>query len=60
MEVEARKVHFLGPDSDIKTVKSCKNAFMHLASIFELRPFAHNSESALLLKVRITPDNVSK
>jgi hypothetical protein len=30
MKVETRNVHFLGSDSDIKTVEPCENALMHL------------------------------
>jgi hypothetical protein len=29
MKVEAWNIHFLGSDGDVKTIKSCENAFMH-------------------------------
>jgi hypothetical protein len=41
MKVEARDVHFLGPDGNVQTVESCKNAFMHFRVDFRtpaLRP----------------------
>src|SRR5215207_140562 len=30
VKIEARKVHFLGPDGDIETVQPRENAFVHL------------------------------
>jgi hypothetical protein len=30
VKVEARNVHFLGPDRDIETIQPCENSFPHL------------------------------
>jgi UDP-N-acetyl-D-mannosaminuronic acid transferase (WecB/TagA/CpsF family) len=54
MKVEAWDVHFLGSNGHIEAIESRKNALVHFASIFELFPFIHSSERALLLRVRIT------
>jgi hypothetical protein len=56
MKVEARDVHFLSSDGDVKRSSLAKMRLCIFASIFELLPFVHSSERALLLKVRITSE----
>src|SRR5258708_992319 len=38
MKVETRNVHFLGPNSNVKTIESCKNALIHFC--IDLRTLA--------------------
>jgi hypothetical protein len=55
VKVEAWDIHLFGSNGNVETVEPGENALCIFASIFELLPLAHNSERALLLKVRITP-----